>query len=141
MALEHLIYVSSATHEMEPEELDAILAAAHRNNARAGVTGMLLYAGGTFLQVLEGESHAISGIFARIARDPRHHGVIEIERARIDARSFGGWSMGFRRLDAGEAQAHPAFAPVFSQGFDAARLGIQPGLALDLLRSFAADAR
>lgn len=141
MPLEHLIYVSSATHEMDTPALDAILAAAHRNNPPKGLTGMLLYARGSFLQILEGEPAAIDETFARISRDPRHRGLIEIERAPIEARSFAKWSMGFRRLGEAETTTHPGFAPVFTQGLDAGPLGIRPGLALDLLRSFAEDAR
>jgi hypothetical protein len=44
--------------------------------------------------------------------------------------------MGFRRLTDADAAQHPAYAPLFSKGFDAERLGIEPGAALDVLQQF-----
>lgn len=141
MTLEHLIYISTAEQEYDDAELDRILASAARNNGAQHVTGMLLYAGGCFMQVLEGEPAALDEVFARVAKDPRHKGIVLLERGPIDARSFPQWSMGFHRLGASEADAHPAFAPFFRYGFDPQQLGLHAGLALDLLLNFRADQR
>lgn len=141
MALIHLIYVSSATAACDVAELENILVASARNNTPLQVTGMLLYAEGNFMQVLEGEEAAIDETYARIARDHRHTDIFVIEREPIEQRSFDQWSMGFRRLGASEALAHPAYAPFFEHGFDAAKIGAQPGLALDMLKEFGLDQR
>lgn len=50
-----LIYVSSAVNLMSEDELLDLLAQSSQRNKRKGVTGLLLYAGGNFIQVLEGE--------------------------------------------------------------------------------------
>lgn len=141
MALIHLIYVSSATAACDAVELEKILVSSARNNTPLQVTGMLLYAQGNFMQVLEGEEEAIDEIYARIAKDPRHDGLFVIEREPIEQRAFDQWSMGFRRLGATEALTHPAYAPFFERGFDAAKIGAHPGLALDMLKEFSVDQR
>lgn len=136
MALIHLIYVSTARREYGVEELDKILESSARHNAPQHVTGMLLYAGGSFLQVLEGEETAVDETMSRIENDPRHTDIYLIEREPIDKRSFAQWSMGFRRLGAAEAASHPAYAPFFEHGFQEADLGARPGLALTMLKNF-----
>lgn len=141
MALIHLIYVSTAREPADTSLLDEILAVSSRNNAPQGITGMLLYAGGTFMQVLEGEEAAVDATHHRIEGDPRHTGIIVLERAPIAERSFARWSMGFRRIGAGERAADAAYAPFFAEGFDAATIGAKPGTALAMLRHFAIDQR
>lgn len=138
----HLIYTSAAREaEVPVSELEDILAISARNNARDGVTGMLLYAAGSFMQVLEGPERVVDGVFARVLRDPRHTGIVVIERGPIEERAFGQWSMGFRRLGRREMADHPAFAPWFEQGFAPARIQARPGLAMEILQEFAANQR
>jgi hypothetical protein len=140
-ALFHLIYVSTAREELSVAELDRILESAAKYNAISGITGVLLYAGGTFMQVLEGGEAEIDETFARIREDPRHSSLIVIERAPIAERSFPQWSMGFRRVGATEAAAHAAWAPFFDPGFCARQLGAKPGVALDMLKDFVRSQR
>lgn len=102
---------------------------------------MLLYAGGSFMQVLEGEEAAVDEIFARVEKDPRHTGILVIERAPIAARSFERWNMGFKRLGAEEAVDRPGYAPFFERGFDAAAIGARQGLALEMLIEFGRSQR
>lgn len=137
MALIHLIYVSNADHDMDIGELERILESSARHNQPQHVTGMLLYANGSFMQVLEGEEAAVDETYGRIEQDPRHTGLFMVEREPIMARSFDRWNMGFKQLDASDAAAHPAYAPFFSEGFDATAIGAKKGLALDMLRVFA----
>ncbi|BCU06669.1 BLUF domain-containing protein [Allochromatium tepidum] len=137
MPLIHIIYMSTARHEYEPAELKAILDSSARYNARNGITGMLLYAEGCFIQVLEGEAEAVDETYARVARDARHFGLIELERSEIPARSFEQWSMGFKKVTEEDIRRHPNFAPFFEHGFDPATIGAQRGLAFDLLLLFA----
>jgi len=136
MSLIQLIYVSTATTELEESELDAILESSARHNTPQDVTGMLLYSGGTFMQVLEGEEAAVDETYQRICADPRHHSSFLLTRDLIKERNFAAWSMGFRRLNESDATAKPSFAPFFQDGFDARTIGTQPGIALDLLLEF-----
>ncbi|WP_295446165.1 BLUF domain-containing protein [uncultured Thiodictyon sp.] len=136
MSLIHLIYVSTAPKELGTAELDRILESSVRHNTPQQVTGMLLYAGGSFMQVLEGEEAAVDETFKRIKQDPRHTNVFEIAREPLTERNFERWSMGFRCLGAHDAASHPGYAPFFARGFDPATIGAHPGLALEMLMDF-----
>lgn len=98
-----IVYVSAATQPFSPAELDALLEKSRTNNTRDGISGVLLYRDGDFLQVLEGPEEAVRRTYERISRDRRHGGVIVLDESEIDERNFGEWSMGFRRVNAGDS--------------------------------------
>lgn len=89
MQLLQLVYVSSATRLLDPPELFELQAAARERNRRAGISGVLLYRDGNFLQALEGPEEAVHDLERRLARDPRHHGMLVLLRRRIAEREFG----------------------------------------------------
>jgi hypothetical protein len=134
--LKQKIYVSALT-DTDDSVLADILRTSQKNNARDGLTGMLLYADGNFLQVLEGPPEAVEQTFARIELDPRHSHVIVMSDEPTTQRDFADWSMGLRRLGAQEAERFPEHARWFRYGFDAGAIQAQPGMALDLLKLFA----
>lgn len=137
MALMQLIYVSTARGDLDDALLVALANDAARFNGAHGLTGMLLYSRGGFLQVLEGEAQPLAELWQRIQRDPRHYGLIQLRHAPLTSRDFGQWSMGFRRLDDADRLRHAALFPLGVDGFDAGRLGAKPGAALNLLSDFA----
>lgn len=96
--MHQLLYVSSAARKMSDQELATILQAARRNNARDGITGLLLHIDGNFLQILEGDERKVEATFERISNDPRHRGVAMLLRREVEARTFQDWSMGFERI-------------------------------------------
>jgi hypothetical protein len=63
---------------------------------------LLLYQGGHFLQVLEGERDTVRELFAHIAHDPRHWHVTELFEQELEQRQYADWSMGFQALDGTE---------------------------------------
>lgn len=81
-------------------EITAILAVSRENNARAGITGGLLFSTGCFAQVLEGLPEAVEATFERIQCDDRHNDVILLEAGPITERVFPDWSMAFTGGDA-----------------------------------------
>lgn len=94
-----LLYLSSATRPINDNELLDILKVSRRNNQRVGVTGMLLYRGGNFIQVLEGPDDAVQETYDRIERDNRHADVMMVLNEKISERRFSEWSMGFQNVD------------------------------------------
>lgn len=72
MALVQLIYVSSLVSLDMESELGKILESSVRHNLENGITGMLLYSGGNFIQVLEGDQDKVGETYERILADPRH---------------------------------------------------------------------
>ena len=135
MQLTQLIYVSERL-ERKASLLGDILESSVRRNRQNGITGMLLYAEGHFMQVLEGGEAAVLETYQRIWDDTRHHYVTLVHADAVAQRCFERWSMGFRQLEAGDAAAFPQFAPYFEFGFDAQALVAQPGVALDMLKLF-----
>ena len=90
----HLIYCSAAPRPLSSNELRDLLVGARRYNERHGITGMLLYADGSFFQVLEGTPEDVERLFKRISADPRHDRLTLIIREPVAVRAFGEWSMG-----------------------------------------------
>lgn len=131
-----LVYVSSASELFTTEDLVALLDTARRNNTRDGVTGMLLYKAGNFMQVLEGEEQKVRTTHDRIARDTRHRGLITLLEQRNDTRQFGAWSMGFRNLADPSLRELPGFSEFLNVSLDNARYFAKPSRVQRLLRTF-----
>lgn len=91
--IEQVVYSSAATADLDAAALDAILAVARERNRAAGISGVLVYGDGLFLQVLEGPGDAVADVLARIARDPRHSDMTVILRTTRPAPDFAAWQM------------------------------------------------
>jgi len=112
-ALFQLMYKSTATRPMTAEDLTQLLQQARARNSRLGVTGVLLYKEGQFLQVLEGLERPVRQVFADIAQDDRHEDIQTIFTSPIERRTFPTWQMAFVACDAVEdATSAPADAPL-----------------------------
>ena len=74
-----LVYVSSAVKLFSDEELVQLLEASRENNSKIGVTGMLLYKEGNFMQLIEGPEESVRSLHAKISIDPRHS-VLDFEK-------------------------------------------------------------
>ncbi len=105
-----LVYVSSAARPFSGKDLRVLLETCRKNNAELGVTGMLLYKDGNFMQALEGDEGAVRGLYERIAADPRHGGEITLQQGFAEGRQFSDWSMGFHDLDSPEARSDPGYS-------------------------------
>lgn len=75
------------------DQTDQILTASRRNNAKAGLTGALIYDNHTFLQWIEGEATKIRAVFELISNDPRHTDIKLMLVRKLDDRWFPDWSM------------------------------------------------
>ncbi len=93
-----LVYLSSCVPPMNDEELEALLHQAKANNETKGLSGILVYNDGNFIQYLEGPESAVHDLYDKIKDDPRHTSVTRLDYAKIDTRVFEDWWMGFRRL-------------------------------------------
>lgn len=94
-----LLYVSRATRELSDNDLEDLLTVSRRNNERLNLTGVLVYANGQFLQVLEGEEEPIRRLYNAIRRDDRNSDHRIIARNPVADRMFPSWSMAFQNLD------------------------------------------
>lgn len=97
-----LVYSSTASVEMPYASLVDIMDHAEARNVGRGITGILCYGSGHFLQALEGEREAVSTLYHRIAADPRHHDCQLIAVTDIDSRAFPEWTMKVVNWESGE---------------------------------------
>ena len=91
--LVRLLYVSRAV-DTSPGAIEAILTQSRQHNPASGITGVLCYGGGIFLQAIEGGRKAVSELFGHIQCDKRHRDVELLAFEEISERRFGGWTMG-----------------------------------------------
>jgi hypothetical protein len=91
--LVRLLYASRAI-DPSAESIDAILSQSRQYNPSSGITGILCYGGGIFLQAIEGGRMPVSELYGHIQRDARHKEVVLLHYEEISERRFGGWTMG-----------------------------------------------
>lgn len=95
--LVRLLYASRAV-DPSPATIEGILAQSRQYNPPSGITGILCYGGGIFLQAIEGGRSAVNTLYGHILRDKRHTDVELLTYEEIAERRFGGWTMGQANL-------------------------------------------
>ena len=92
--LVRLLYVSLAIDKDCAKSMEAILETSRTHNLHHGITGVLCYGGGIFLQAIEGGRDAVNTLYNHIVLDKRHTDVALLHYEEISERRFGGWTMG-----------------------------------------------
>jgi len=110
MKLTSVTYTSLARLDLQPSDLEDIHRTARDQNALEGITGLLVFNGTHFLQIIEGSSEAIEDLIEKLRRDPRHTGFEIRDRRKVDARSFPEWSMELVRVKASYFEARDTIA-------------------------------
>ena len=105
MTLKSLTYTSLAGLDLEADDLEAIHRTARNANALDGITGLLIFNGTHFLQIIEGQPQAIDELVEKLRRDPRHSGLEIRDERMVEARSFPDWSMELVRVSASYFEA------------------------------------
>lgn len=131
-----LIYISRAVTPFSHDQLVELLEFSRVRNARDGLTGLLVYHHGSFMQALEGEEAAVMRLFSKIQRDPRHMDVTQVTTLYIQQRNFGDWKMGFVNLDELSATAREGFDDFFGDEFSGSLFCSIPSSARKLLLAF-----
>lgn len=89
-----MLYASRAADGVDQDALHTILRQSKANNPPLGITGLLCYSGGIFIQALEGGRAAVNALYLKISQDPRHRDVVLLTYEEILERRFAGWAMG-----------------------------------------------
>ncbi len=110
MDLTSLTYTSLARLDLQSSDLEDIHCSARELNALDRITGLLVFNGTHFLQIIEGAHNAIADLLERLRRDPRHTGLEVRDERRIAKRSFPDWSMELVRVNASYFKARDAIA-------------------------------
>ncbi len=98
MTLKSLTYTSLARLDLAAADLEAIHRTAQGINALEGITGLLVFNGTHFLQIIEGAPQAIDELVGRLRRDSRHSGFEVRDDRLVEERSFATWSMELVRV-------------------------------------------
>ena len=107
MDLKRITYTSRARLDLTDDDLADIHRLARDLNGFNGITGILVFDGIRFLQVLEGPVQAVDELMERLRRDPRHSSIEVREDRSVEAGAFSGWSMELVRVSAGYFRARP----------------------------------
>jgi|TARA_B110000503_G_scaffold104273_1_gene155575 hypothetical protein len=102
--LVRLLYVSRAVDQNSgkpanpevplAEESESIMSSSRSYNMSNGITGILCYGGGIYLQAIEGGRTEVNKLYNHIIRDTRHTDVVLLHYQEIRERRFSGWTMG-----------------------------------------------
>jgi Sensors of blue-light using FAD len=90
-----IIYSSEAATPMQTDDLQELLDRSRRSNAAKGITGALIYAEGSFLQILEGDKVQLQELMVKIRRDVRHETVSVLRESEVPVAIFGSWKMAY----------------------------------------------
>lgn len=90
-------------------EIRAVLEASRKNNRPLQITGVLAFSKDWFLQVLEGPSNHVLGVFEKIALDRRHREIMVLGRRERAVRDFPVWDMAFVPATSGNARLIKTF--------------------------------
>ena len=133
--LVRLLYASRAV-DTSPGTIESILSQSREHNPATGITGILCYGGGIFLQAIEGGRSQVSDLFGHIQRDARHKDVVLLQFEEILERRFGGWSMGQVNL----TKLNQSTLLKYSEKPELDPYGMSGKLSLALLEDLAATA-
>lgn len=124
-----LLYRSIALQPPTDFELGKLIRASQRRNRALGITGMLVYEEGHYLQSLEGPPDAMEEVWTSIRRDPRHCSIEVLKKTLIPGRMFAGWDMKLLRRTADEQMSRhnglQAMSRLRSQVPDVTRLALE----------------
>ena len=134
--LVRLLYASRVVPSFSDDELATLVRTARAANAEHGITGLLCYSQGIFLQVLEGGRGPVNRLYARIVGDPRHTDVELLSYGEIDERRFAGWAMGQVDLE----QLNPALLLKHSERAALDPFAVSGRVSLALLEELVATA-
>lgn len=110
MNLTSVTYTSLARLDLESTDLEDIHRTAREQNAMDGITGLLVFNGTHFLQIIEGSEGAIDELLEKLRRDSRHSGFEVRDRRKVERRSFPDWSMELVRVNASYFEAKDTIA-------------------------------
>ncbi|MBT1868890.1 diguanylate phosphodiesterase [Enterobacter mori] len=128
-----IIYRSHICEDVPVKALEEMVAAANRKNRHSDVTGILLFNGTHFFQLLEGPVDNVTAIYQHICRDPRHHNVVELMCDHGPFRRFG--NVGMELFDLRQFDTDEVLQQVLDKGTTKYRLTYNDR-ALQFFRTF-----
>ncbi len=91
LVLKQLVYRSKATAKFSEDDLLKITSDSIPFNRENNITGILLFDGEYFFQVLEGKSDVVHALYEHIKGDSRHTNIVKVTELVVHKRDFGEW--------------------------------------------------
>jgi Sensors of blue-light using FAD len=92
--IDQILYCSLAKAPMDAAALRALSQSVAPINRMDHITGLLMYSDGVFVQLFEGPPQAVQHLWARLLRDPRHYGIVQLYHYReLEQRTCQDWHM------------------------------------------------
>ncbi|QUG75083.1 EAL domain-containing protein [Erwinia sp. E602] len=88
-----ILYRSHLAEHVPVKTLPSLVSKASAFNAHHQVTGILLFNGTHFFQLLEGPREGVQAVYQRICADQKHHNLVELMRDYAPLRRFGNAGM------------------------------------------------
>lgn len=137
ITIHSLIYTSRAVEPFTTDELDALLIDTRAKNQKRGITGMLVYLGDAFMQVLEGGKGDVQHVFYnKISKDRRHTQVDVISEGPLSERKFADWTMAFKKIEDANESRPGGFSEFVEKGFSTELVSQHQAYSAAILRSF-----
>ena len=112
-----LTYTSEGQHTFDEPELEYLLQRSREWNQGHGLSGLLLYKAGSFMQAIEGDEKAVRKTFKRrITRDKRHANIRILNAGEVSARQFPDWTMGYSRVATESEPDAPGYDDFLTRG-------------------------
>lgn len=113
-----LVSVSQADETLSYRDLEAFLDAAIQRNTANGVTGLLVYRDGRFLQILEGAQDDVLEAIGESIKEPQHTRVKVVAERPTGDRLFPFWAMAYQDGDLESSPCAPLFERLFQLAGD-----------------------
>jgi EAL domain-containing protein (putative c-di-GMP-specific phosphodiesterase class I) len=131
-----IIYRSHICENVPFSVLEDMVSNANNKNWHVDVTGILLFNGTHFFQLLEGPEEKVSTIYQHICRDKRHYNLVELLRDYAPSRRFG--KCGMELFDLREYDREEVLQSVLDKGTSKYQLTYEDR-ALQFFRTFVED--
>ncbi len=95
MSCRQIIYTSRPTAEIDDSVLLNILVRSQVKNDDMGISGLLVFHHGQFMQLLEGDADVVGKLMDTIRQDPRHADVAVLLDRESPKRCMPMWAMAF----------------------------------------------
>ncbi|WP_058973567.1 diguanylate phosphodiesterase [Type-D symbiont of Plautia stali] len=128
-----LIYRSHISDDVPVKILPDMVSRASKLNETQDVTGILLFNGTHFFQILEGPDEGVQYVYQRICSDVRHHNIVELMQDHAPYRRFG--NAGMELFDLREHDKDSVLQAVLDKGTSLYQLTYDDR-ALQFLRTF-----
>lgn len=133
--IHYTVYVSKASAGTDAASIESIIGKSKENNQKAGLTGILFFKDGYYMQYLEGSREGIDALMGAIKSDPRNSEVNEVLSGVSRDKLFSG-SMEFINLDEISGQ-ESALHGVKAEEINLSELVKDSSQVMDFIKHFA----